>query len=125
MPDSIAHGEAAPRERFRAIDRFILAVLVLVLIALVAVFGVVRDTRAEQNASAERGYKNRAVLCDMVAGLGLHENPECGDAAVEKYRDKAAGTTGTTGARNSKATLTAVCHLAAYLGVPVPECDPA
>jgi hypothetical protein len=107
------------------VEKFTLITLVLVLLALVVLFGQNHATQVEQRAGEQRGYKNRAVICDMVAGLGLHPNRECDEPKVVTYRDKTAATTGTTGARNSRLTLAAVCHLAEHLQVAVPECDPA
>lgn len=118
-------GTVAPRLTFPARELFLQATLILILIALIGVFGQNRRIQTEQGASEQRGYKNRAVICDMIAGLGLHEGRECADPNIQHYRDKTAATTGTTGARNSKTTLNAVCHLAMSLRVTVPECDPA
>jgi hypothetical protein len=124
MPEGMVAelGRPAERRKFRSLDRFILITLLLILAALVYGFGLFQQVKTEQGASEQRGYKNRAVICDMTAALGLHENPECSDPQVAHYRDQTAATTGTTGARNSKTTLLAVCRVADALKVFVPEC---
>lgn len=124
MPETITPGQIAQRRHFRMVDIFLLSTLVLVLVALASLFGTLQDIQQNQAEGKERTFQSRAVICDMTAALGLTPNPECNGPEVMAYRDETAATTGTTGARNSKATLNAVCHLAARLGELVPECEP-
>lgn len=109
-------GQPANKERFiRPAEAVIMFGGLLMFIALYMLF-------SNQNASEQRGYKNRAVICDMVTALGLKENPECTEPQVQKYRDDTAATIGTTGARNSRATMVVVCKMAVELKMTVQEC---
>lgn len=102
-------GQPAERRRFRAIDRFILFTLVLVLLFLIGAFGVLVKIQTTQSSGITRGYINRAVTCDLQKGLGLHESTGCADPVIAPYRDAKTGASSSTGASESRKTREIVC----------------
>lgn len=123
MEELIKGGAPAPRQKMTMPYIAGGVVTLLFALALYLVFGVVLSIQSEQKQSAIRGYKNRAVICDMQKALGIRESRECGDPAIQPYRDPNAAQGSTAGARNSRATMVVVCALATKLDVRVPECS--
>lgn len=111
MPGELAGalGRPADRVRFRAIDRFLLATLLLVLLFLIILLSVLIRVQRTQDSGVQRGYINRAVTCDLQKGLGLHESKGCSDPAITPYRDKLTGASSSTGATESRMTRELVC----------------
>lgn len=111
MPEGLAAalGKPAERIRFRAIDRFILATMVIVLVFLFIVLGVLIRVQRTQDSGVQRGYINRAVTCDLQKGLGLHESKGCSDPVITPYRDQLTGASSSTGASESRMTRELVC----------------
>ncbi|MCW2545370.1 MAG: hypothetical protein JWM40_2922 [Frankiales bacterium] len=111
MPGELAAavGRPADRLRFRAIDRFILATLLLVLLFLIILLSVLIGVQRTQEGGVQRGYINRAVTCDLQKGLGLHESQGCSDPVITPYRDQLTGASSSTGASESRMTRELVC----------------
>jgi hypothetical protein len=118
MPSDLAAalGRPAERHRFRAIDKFILGALLLVLVMLIVNFqqnrhAGQRDAKIRQTQADGiiRGYINRAVACDLQKGLGLHESKGCADPAIQSYRDGATAASSSTGATQTRLTRAALC----------------
>lgn len=113
MPGQLAQslGTPAERFRFRAIDRFILATLLLVLVLLLVNFQQNRKISQTQDGGVTRGYINRAVTCDLQKGLGLHESKGCSDPVITPYRDPLTGVSSSTGATESRKLIELVCFV--------------
>lgn len=111
MPNELSQGgQAAPRTPMaRPIEYLIVFVGILLCVAIYLVLGVVKDIQTEQQSSEIRGYKNRAVICDLQRGLGLTETKGCADPAIQPYRDKNITASSTAGARTSRETYELLC----------------
>lgn len=107
----IEPGVPAPRVHFGLIPMSILAVVVLLLVLMWALFGMLTTIRSEQQTSIQRGYINRAIICDMIKGLGIEEPTNCSDPAIQRYRDKTITAGSTAGAKTSKQTYELVCFV--------------
>lgn len=112
-------GREAPRERaVRPIEGFILATGILLAVACFLVFAKVGSVAAVQQSGIERGYKNRAVTCDLQLGLGLQESKECADPEIQPYRDPTVKPGTGSGATASRDTHKLVCALLAGAETP-------
>jgi hypothetical protein len=110
-------GVPAPRAPIaRPFEFFMLALMVLLAVGLMVTFHQNREIQKDQSASEIRGYKNRAVICDLFRGLGITEPVNCAEAVITPYRDTAVQPGSTAGARSSRQTYELLCFLAKSMG---------
>lgn len=126
MPDELTThlGQVAPRTRFTFLEIMHVIALVLVLLAVGAVFHAV-DTNTNQTLiNRETGYKNRAVTCDLQLGIGLTVSKSCATPEVMRYRDPNIVKGSSASARTSEQTQLLICQVMLRIADSVPECIP-
>jgi hypothetical protein len=110
----------------RPVEVIIIAVGILLCVGLFVTFQQNRVLTDVQSQGIERGYKNRAVTCDLQTALGVGNSRECADPAIRPYRDPAV--TPTAGAaeahaaaQESRDTRALVCMLFASRDLDPPQ----
>lgn len=115
MRDDLAKlqpGAPAPRGGFPTPrDVIFLIVMILLVAACWAVFYVTKDIPGSVEANRRVGYQNRAAICDLQKGIGLHESASCADPHVAPFRDPQVVVGSTVSARTSRDTQLLLCAL--------------
>ena len=100
---------------WKPIDVVRSASLVLILIAAFLIYGQAKQTHDAVLDGKERGFINRATICQLQVEQGAELSPGCSDPNVLKYYDPHAPL--------AKQNQTLICELAAALQVKLASCD--
>jgi hypothetical protein len=85
MPTTTEPGVIYPKQRITWLEWALLVVLVGMTGTLIF---VQRSTHNAVEVNREVGYKNRAVMCDFIAGSRLVVPAACTDPHVLRYRSR-------------------------------------
>lgn len=119
MPEELhsefALSEPAPRQKWSAFQLIVIGTLALMLLATGLQFYFLRSTDSYQAEAEQRGYRNRAAVCEIQRDLGVKLDKVCLDPEVIAYYDPAAVHTA-----NGAAIRRMVCQVMVKFGVSSP-----